>query len=80
MAQATTCGTDVLPFVMPLMTTAAAAAKTKKTGMAVLLMRPGRRILQCPNLPMIGCAQSILMQDSQGHDSFTEDALLSAWD
>jgi len=45
MAQATTCGTDVLPFIMPLMTTAAEAAKTKKTGMAVLLMMPGRRIL-----------------------------------
>jgi len=28
--------------------------------------------LQCPNLPVIGCAQSILMQDSQGRDSFTK--------
>jgi len=37
-------------------------------------------VLQCPNLPVIDCAQSILMRDSQGCDSFTEDALLSAWD
>jgi len=36
--------------------------------------------LQHPNLPAIGCAQSILMRDSQGRDSFMEDALLSAWD
>ena len=36
--------------------------------------------LQCPNLPVIGYSQSIPMRDSQGRDSFTEDALLSAWD
>ena len=36
--------------------------------------------LQCPNLPTIGYAQSILTRDSQGRDSFTEDTLLSAWD
>jgi len=29
---------------------------------------------------MIGYAQSILMRDSQGRDSFTEDALVSTWD
>jgi len=36
--------------------------------------------LQCPNLPVIGYTQSILMRDSQGRDSFTEDALLSVSD
>ena len=36
--------------------------------------------LQHPNLPTIGYTQSVLMRDSQGRDSFTEDALLSAWD
>jgi len=36
--------------------------------------------LQCPNLPAIGSAWSILMRDSQGRDSFTEDTLFSAWD
>jgi len=36
--------------------------------------------MQCPNLPTIGYAQSILMRDSQGRDSFTKDALLSASD
>ena len=36
--------------------------------------------MQHPNLPTIGYAQSILMRDSQGRDSFTEDALLSSWD
>jgi len=36
-------------------------------------------MMQHPNLPAIGCAQSILMRDSQGRDSFTEDTLLSAW-
>jgi len=34
--------------------------------------------MQCPNLPMIGYAQSVLIRDSRGRDSFTEDALLSA--
>jgi len=34
--------------------------------------------VQHPDLPVIGYAQSILMRDSQGRDSFTEDALLSA--
>ena len=36
--------------------------------------------LQHPNLPIIGYVWSILIWDSQGRDSFTEDALLSAWD
>jgi len=36
--------------------------------------------MQHPNLPAIGCAQSILMRDSFIRDSFTEDALLSVWD
>jgi len=36
--------------------------------------------LQHPNLPAIGHAQSILMRDSQGRDSFTKDTLLSALD
>ena len=36
--------------------------------------------VQHPNLPVIGYAWSALMRDSQGRDSFTEDALLSAWD
>jgi len=34
--------------------------------------------VQCPNLPAIGYAQSILTRDSQGRDSFTKDTLLSA--
>jgi len=37
-------------------------------------------LVQHPNLPIIGYAWSILIRDSQGRDSFTEDALLSAWD
>jgi len=36
--------------------------------------------MQHPSLPVIGCAQSILMRDSQGRDSFTKDTLLSASD
>jgi len=36
--------------------------------------------LQHPNLPAIGYAQSVLMRDSQGRDSFTEDTLLSMSD
>jgi len=36
--------------------------------------------LQHPNLPTIGYAQSILMRDSRGCDSFTKDTLLSASD
>jgi len=36
--------------------------------------------LQCPNLPTIGYAQSILTRDSRGRDSFTKDMLLSASD
>jgi len=37
-------------------------------------------IVQCPNLPTIGYAQSVLTRDSQGRDSFTKDALLSVSD
>jgi len=37
-------------------------------------------ILQHPNLPTVGSTWSILTRDSQGRDSFTEDALFSAWD
>ena len=37
-------------------------------------------MLQHPNLPVIGYTQSTLMRDSQGRDSFTKDALLSASD
>jgi len=36
--------------------------------------------LQRPNLSVMGSAQSVLTRDSQGRDSFTEDALFSAWD
>jgi len=36
--------------------------------------------VQYPNLPIIGYTKSILMRDSQGRDSFTEDTLLSVWD
>jgi len=44
------------------------------------LKNDGCLTLQHPNLPTIGYTQSVLMRDSQGRDSFTEDALLSAWD
>jgi len=39
--------------------------------------------LQCPNLPTIGCTQSVLIRDSVIHPGLihgTEDALPSAWD
>jgi len=37
-------------------------------------------VVQRPSLPAIGCAQSVLMRDSQGRDSFTKDTLLSTSD